>query len=163
MSKSMYYDMQSNRPPSGGGRSERSTPVSGQRPIGYWVRTVDRLIDDEFAAAAAEMGLTRRQWQILNVLAEHPGATRAEIARALAPFLGETEPIDQHLAGLADLVTVRPDGLELTPAGRARLDEVYARSVGDLRARVSAGLTQEDYDTTLRTLERIARNLGWSD
>jgi DNA-binding MarR family transcriptional regulator len=137
--------------------------VSGQRPIGYWVKTVDRLIDDEFAAAAGEVGLTRRQWQILNVLAEHPGVTREEIARALGPFLGDTESIDQHVAGLADLVAVRPDGLELTPAGRARLDEVYARSVGDLRARVSAGLNQEDYDTTLRTLERIARNLGWSD
>jgi len=137
--------------------------VTGQRPIGYWVKTVDRLIDDEFAAAAREVGLTRRQWQILNVLAERPGATREEIARALAPFLGEGEPIDNHLAGLADLVAVRPEGLELTPAGRARLDDVYARSVSDLRARVSAGLTQEDYDTTVRTLERIARNLGWSD
>lgn len=137
--------------------------MSGPRPIGYWVKTVDRLIDDQFAAAAGEVGLTRRQWQILNVLAEHPGATREEVARALAPFLNGTESIDEHLAGLADLVTVRPDGLELTAAGRARLDEVYARSVGDLRARVSAGLTQEDYDTTIRTLERMARNLGWTD
>jgi Transcriptional regulators len=138
-------------------------PRSAQRPIGYWVKTVDRLIDDQFVAVAGEVGLTRRQWQILNVLTEHPGASRAEVARALAPFLNGVEDLDEHLAGMAGLVTERPDGLELTPAGRSRLDEVYARSVGDLRARVSAGLTQEDYDTTIRTLERIARNLGWSD
>lgn len=137
--------------------------MSAQRPIGYWVKTVDRLIDDQFAAAAGEAGLTRRQWQILNVLAEQPGATREQIAHALAPFLTGTESIDDHLAGLADLVTVRPDGLELTPAGRARLDQVRASSVAQLRERVAAGLTREEYETTLRTLERIARNLGWSD
>jgi len=137
--------------------------MSGQRPIGYWVKTVDRLIDDQFAAAAAEAGLTRRQWQILNVLAEQPGATRDQVARALAPFLTGTESVDEHLAGIADLVTTGPDGLALTPAGRARLDEVRTSSVARLRDRVAAGLTREDYDTTLRTLERIARNLGWSD
>ena len=137
--------------------------MSAPRPIGYWVKTVDRLIDDQFAAAAGEAGLTRRQWQILNVLAEQPGATREQIARALAPFLTATESIDEHLAGIPDLVAVRPDGLELTPAGRARLDEVRASSVAQLRERVAAGLTREEYDTTLRTLERIARNLGWSD
>jgi DNA-binding MarR family transcriptional regulator len=137
--------------------------MSVQRPIGYWVKTVDRLIDDQFAAVAGEAGLTRRQWQILNVLAEQPGATREQVARALAPFLAATESVDEHLAGIPDLVTVRPEGLALTPAGQTRLDEVRTKSVARLRERVAAGMTREEYDTTLRTLERIARNLGWSD
>ena len=132
------------------------------RPIGYWVKTVDRLIDDHFAAAAGGAGLTRRQWQILNVLAEHPGATREAVSAALAPFLTPGETIDEHLAAIPDLVTVRPDRLELTPAGRDRLDQVRQQSVQRLRDRVAAGLTVEEYETTLRTLERIARNLGWS-
>jgi hypothetical protein len=134
-----------------------------QRPIGFWVRTVDRLIDEQFAAAAGETGMTRRQWQILNVLAEHPGgAGRDAVVAALAPFLATGESLEEHLAGITELVTVRPAGLELTPTGRARLDQVRERSVQRLRDRVATGLTREEYATTLRTLEQIARNLGWS-
>jgi DNA-binding MarR family transcriptional regulator len=64
---------------------------------------------------------------------------------------------------MSDLVSVRPDGLTLTPAGEARLHQVREHSVQQLRDRVAAGLSRDDYHTTLRTLERIARNLGWSD
>lgn len=134
------------------------------RPIGFWVKTVDRLIDDQFAAAAGDVGLTRRQWQILNVLAQHPeGATREVVATAVAPFLHAGETIDEHLAAIPELVTVGPDRLAITSAGRARLDQARQFSVQGLRERVAAGLTAEEYETTLRTLERIARNLGWTD
>lgn len=138
------------------------------RPIGYWVKTVDQLIDAQFAGAAADMGITRRQWQILNVLAEHDdpargGATRDEVTRELAPFLPADTRLDEHLAGIENLVTVTEDRLVLTPEGRERLGQVRARSVQQLRDRVAVGLSRDDYDTTLRTLEQIARNLGWSD
>lgn len=136
--------------------------MSASRPIGFWVKTVDRLIDDQFVTAAGDTGLTRRQWQILNVVAERSGVTRAEVVRAIEPFLAPGEAIEEHLAGIKDLVAVGPDRLELTPAGRERLDQVKARSVQQLRDRVATGLTRADYDTTLRTLEQIARNLGWT-
>lgn len=133
------------------------------RPIGYWVKTVDRLIDEQFAAAAGDAGLTRRQWQILNVLAQHPGgATREVVSAALAPFLAASETIDEHLVAIPELVAVGPERLELTPAGRDRLEQVRQRSVQQLRDRVATGLTADEYETTLRTLERIARNLGWT-
>jgi DNA-binding MarR family transcriptional regulator len=137
--------------------------MSPPRPIGFWVKTVDELIDAHFGMAAADAGITRRQWQILNVLAEREGAARNEVATALAPFLATGETIDTHITGLSALVAVAGDHLELTGAGRERLDQVRARSVQQLRDRVAAGLTREDYDTTLWTLERIARNLGWSE
>ena len=38
------------------------------RPIGFWLKLVDRLIDDGFARTLEEHGVTRRQWQLLNVL-----------------------------------------------------------------------------------------------
>jgi DNA-binding MarR family transcriptional regulator len=151
--------------------------MPGPRPIGYWVKAVDRLIDAEFTSAAADAGITRRQWQILNVLLDRGAASRPEVARALAPFLPPGESLDAHSldahlgaitaapgrAGSAALVTAADDRLELTAAGRGRLDQVRAHSVRQLRDRVAVGLTREDYDTTLRTLEQIARNLGWSE
>jgi hypothetical protein len=137
--------------------------MSAPRPIGFWVKTVDQLIDAHFEMGAADAGVTRRQWQILSLLAERGGASRGEVATALAPFLAAGETIDAHVTGLSTLVAGRGDDLELTGAGRERLDQVRTRSVQQLRDRVAAGLTREDYDTTLRTLERIARNLGWSE
>ncbi len=133
------------------------------RPIGYWVKTVDRLIDERFADASEAAGLSRRQWQILNVLQGHHGASRDIVAAALAPFLRPGEKLDEQLAGIPQLVVDDGSLLRLTPEGAARLAEVRERSVQELRERVSAGLTREEYETTLRTLERIARNLGWSD
>src|SRR5258708_7599733 len=137
--------------------------MSAPRPIGFWVKTVDQLIDAQFAKSAANAGITRRQWQILNILLERKGAARLGVATTLAPFLAAGETIDAHIAGLSNLLVERDGHLELTAAGRERLDQVRAQSVHQLRDRVAAGLTREDYDTTLRTLEQIARNLGWSE
>ena len=59
-----------------------------RRPIGYWLKHLDRLIEGNFERTLASEGLTRRHWQALNTLRTRP-STRAEIAAALAPFLGE--------------------------------------------------------------------------
>lgn len=137
--------------------------MPAQRPIGYWVKVVDKLIDAQFAESAGDAGITRRQWQILNVLAERGEATPEEVRAAIAPFLDVGETLDQHLDGIGDLVAVQGDDIRMTAEGIERLQSVKARSVQRLRDRVASGLTPEDYDTTLRSLERIARNLGWSE
>ncbi len=56
------------------------------RPIGFWLKLVDRLIDEQFAATLEEHGVTRRQWQLLNVLSREP-ATVEQLDAAVAPFL----------------------------------------------------------------------------
>ncbi|MCU1534906.1 MAG: transcriptional regulator, partial [Glaciihabitans sp.] len=37
--------------------------MADQRPIGFWLKLVDRMIDEQFAATIEEHGVTRRQWQ----------------------------------------------------------------------------------------------------
>ena len=68
----------------------------------------------------------------------------------------------EHLAELveSDWIAVSGTVYSLTDRGRAafgRLQEV----VDGLRDQTSDGLTQEQYDTTLIALERMAVNLGW--
>jgi hypothetical protein len=53
-----------------------------RRPIGFWLKLVDRLID----AVLGDAGLTRRHWQVLNLLQTQP-ATLQRIDTRLAPFL----------------------------------------------------------------------------
>jgi hypothetical protein len=133
------------------------------RPIGFWLKLVDRLIDERFAAIIEEHGVTRRQWQLLNVM-EPAAATVDQLDEAIAPFVepGTEETAVEHLAELVDSewITVSGSVYSLTERGRAafgRLQQV----VDALRDQTSEGLTEEQYETTLVALERMAVNLGW--
>jgi hypothetical protein len=138
------------------------------RPIGFWLKLVDRLIDEQFASTLEEHGVTRRQWQLLSVLSRE-SSTVEQLDAAVAPFLtpapqseGEPESSVEHLTELIDSgwVDATPSGYELTERGRnafGRLAEVVALA----RSRMTEGLTTEQYDSTLAALERFARNLGF--
>lgn len=137
------------------------------RPIGYWLKLVDRLIDEQFDGTLDEHGVTRRQWQVLNVLSRGP-ATREQLDAAVAPFLdvataddpAETTEGDVEELMESDWVTTTVAGLVLTDRGElsfVRLSEVVA----GIRATLAEGVDEADYSTTTRTLERMARNLGW--
>ncbi len=141
--------------------------MDAPRPIGYWLKLVDRMIDEQFASTLEEHGVTRRQWQLLNVLSHGP-ATVEQLDAAVAPFLSAGQGSDptaaessvEHLAELVESGWVT-DGAsyQLTDRGHAafeRLTEVVAVQ----RTVMTEGLTQEQYDETLAVLERMARNMG---
>jgi hypothetical protein len=133
------------------------------RPIGYWLKLVDRLIDEQFASTLEEHGVTRRQWQLLNVLARE-SATVEQLDAAVAPFLneGESETSAEHLTELIDSawVDATPSGYELTERGRTAFDKL-AEVVATQRTVVAKGVTPEEYEQTLAVLERMAWNLGF--
>lgn len=125
------------------------------RPIGYWLRAADRLISREFAAAFESEGVTRREWMILNVL---DGSVES------AELDARIQRGGKRLRALAERGWVaETDGRwELTDEGRAakaRLGEV----VDGIRAKVSGAVTDEDFATTVASLEAIARGLGWDE
>jgi DNA-binding MarR family transcriptional regulator len=139
--------------------------MAPQRPLGFWLKLLDQLINEQFDAILEEHGVTRRQWQVLTMLSTNP-ATRAELRDALAPFLtgAEPEPLDEELVDLieSDWVAESGEAVVLTDRGRTafgRLSEV----VGRTRQTLAAGVSPDEYDQTLAVLERMARNLGWTD
>lgn len=121
------------------------------RPLGFWLRVVDRLIEREFDAAFATEGTTRRDWRILNVLAGDIDAP--ELLERL-----------QHkkLRGLVERgwVTESEGAWTLTDEGRAAKERLGDVVIG-IRTKVAGSVPDEDFATTLRTLESIARELGW--
>jgi len=150
--------------------------MTDQRPIGFWLTLVDRLISEQFAEALEEHGVTRRQWQLLTVLSRR-GASVAELDSAIAPFLAKAGPFlaettDQtdaessaeHLSELIESgwVDSTPTGYELTERGRVAYDKL-AEVVEGNRSRATEGVSLEEYQAMVGTLERVARNLGWSE
>ena len=139
--------------------------MADPRPIGFWLRLVDSLIQEQFAKTLDEHGVTRIHWQLLNVLAGAPH-TVTELDSAIRPYLvadGDGSSID-HLTELMESgwVDATETGYELTERGQAarnRLSNVIAGQ----RTEMATGVSEDDCATTVRTLERVARNLGWSD
>lgn len=68
--------------------------MNEKRPLGYWLKLVDSLITEQFTESLEEHGVTRKQWQLLNVLARGP-ATGGELTAALAPFFGDPPATDE--------------------------------------------------------------------
>lgn len=137
--------------------------MAENRPIGFWLRLVDGLIGEQFEATAEEHGITRRQWQIMNVLAEHP-ATSPQLDESLKPFFKQTpdESSAEHLDELIESAWVAENGgtFKLTDQGHrslAALGEVVERN----RLQATEGIADDEYEAALDVLQRMARNLGW--
>ena len=142
--------------------TDEPIPTS-RRPIGFWLRLLDRLVDEGLDTTLARAGLTRRQWQVLNVL--HDGrASIAEVDDRVRPFLGADEP---STAPLVDQFVhdgwAAPTGARyrLTAAGASHHDRLLTE-VSHYRRSMVAGIADEDYATTIGVLERMAGNLGWT-
>ena len=154
----------------GPGPGAAAGPAPGERPVGYWLKLVDRLIDQSFDDVFGRTGLTRRHWQVLNMIRD--GVSDATtVDSVLSPFAsvpGTARPAGQAAAvstEISDLqargwVTQGGTGWEVTVAGQhAYHDLLDAVSVS--REQLAHGISREQYDQTIATLEQMARNLGW--
>ncbi len=126
------------------------------RPIGYWLKEVDRLIEESFERLLAEENLTRRDWQVLNTLAG--GRSRsAEVDAALAPFQPSVAPVVEALVARG---WARRDGdaIELTTEGGTAHALISERVLAHRRALID-GISAEEYAAMIELLERMANNL----
>ena len=121
-----------------------------QRPIGWWVRRLDELLEQVVESAVAGEALTRRHWQVLDALAADGGLA------ALAPFDGVAEALDGLVA--RGWVTGTAAAPELTGPGREAHGRLQAR-VTAMRRQVSDGLTAEEYAQTVAVLARMVANV----
>lgn len=134
-----------------------------ERPIGFWLKLVDQLIDETSVTVLDEHGVTRRQWQLLNVIAARP-STFDELTEEVAPFISADDDAElgEYIAELveSEWITVFDERYRMTERGTHAFERLGS-VIAQLRSRMSEGVSEEEYDTTVRTLERMARNLGW--
>jgi DNA-binding MarR family transcriptional regulator len=130
------------------------------KPIGYWVREIDRRLEADFARLLADEGLTRRHWQVLNTVALGP-RTQVELDGELAPFLSDdtpsTAPVVADLRERGWLEQAEP-AIVLTDNGVRQHEQVSARVAAN-RRRLTEGISAEEYRSTVGVLERMAGNL----
>ncbi|MFF2388480.1 hypothetical protein [Agromyces sp. NPDC058104] len=130
-------------------------PAPAQRPIGYWLRVVDRKLDDAMLELFADEGITRRDWRRLNVIAGTVDDER--LRRKITSRPERLAPLVQR-----GWVTDEPGAPRLTEEGEASYAALLER-VTALRSRVAGAVSPDDFQTTLATLESVARELGWHE
>ena len=132
-----------------------------ERPIGYWLKHLDRLIEAAAERAFAEEKLTRRHWQIMNILRESP-QNAAGLTRAIRPFWGPgaitLDEVTGELARRGWLTQDDAGRYTLTPAGQAGHAAVETKVRG-IRSTVLTGLTEQDYHATVQVLQQMAENM----
>jgi hypothetical protein len=135
--------------------TEEPSESAGPRPLGYWLKAVDRLIDREFETAFADLDATRRDWRLLNLIG---GEVSDERLRA------KLDARPHRLLPLLERgwVAGESGAWTLTDAGRDALGSLGERVRG-IRSRIGGAVSSDDYATTLASLEAIARGLGWTE
>jgi hypothetical protein len=130
-----------------------------RRPIGFWLKLVDRLLDERLDETLGD--LTRRHWQVLNVL-QQGAVDQAGIDARVHPFLNPESTTQREVADLRDRGWIAGTGTtQLTEMGTKEFLRLLNTVSAD-RAKVTNGIASGEYATTVSTLEHMARNLGWT-
>ena len=129
--------------------------MTEQRPLVFWLELVHRMLDAQFETTLDEHGVTRQQWQLLNVLATEPSDLLQEG--------NETAYLDD-VGELIDSDWVHSNGsvYSLTERGRGAFDRLSA-VIAEQRTNDARGISPEEYLASSDVLRRMASNLGWSE
>jgi DNA-binding MarR family transcriptional regulator len=135
-----------------------------QQPIGYWSWAAHKAVVSRIQAALAGIGTTQPQWWVLAQVARADRAkTRHEVSRLLENYLDEgSESMEREIdVTIAQgWITEDSEGrLALTGEGRAFYDKAAALQ-DELWAERHAGISDEEYLTTLKVLQRFIHNTG---
>ncbi|XKK63780.1 MarR family winged helix-turn-helix transcriptional regulator [Streptomyces sp. ARC32] len=138
-----------------------------RQPIGYWTWAAYKAVVTRTRAALAGLGTTQPQWWVLAQVARaDTPKTRAEVSALLRNYLDtgpeamESEIDATVTAGWIVQDAETSDGrLSLTPEGRAFFEKAAALQ-DDLWTERHAGISDEEYLTTMKVLQRVIHNTG---
>lgn len=127
-------------------------------PIGYWIKQADNLLTNKINAIQAEFGLNRAAWQILNSIQENENLNKHALIELMRPFV-DADKIKETLADFIsnDLITLT-DNVALTEKGKELFKQCLEKQK-EFRIITINGISPEDYQTTLETLQKIVNNI----
>ncbi|MFE9450181.1 MarR family winged helix-turn-helix transcriptional regulator [Streptomyces sp. NPDC006739] len=135
-----------------------------KQPIGYWSWAAHKAVIARTRAALAEIGITQPQWWALAQVARADTVkTRDEVSRLLQNYLDagpETMESEIDTIIAQGWITEDAEGcLGITAEGGAFYDKAAALQ-DQLWAERHAGISDEEYLTTLKVLQRFIHNTG---
>ena len=128
-------------------------------PIGYWIKQADQLLTKGIDDIQSSFGMTRTEWQILNSISEGGGIERLELTRLMLPF-ADTKSVENVLTKFktGHLINDDDQKLILTDKGRELHLKCFEKQK-IFRQSVMVNISEQDYQTTVLTLEKIVKNI----
>jgi DNA-binding MarR family transcriptional regulator len=132
-------------------------------PIGYWLKQADNLLTEQINKAQAAHRVSRFEWQVLNVLEEIGNASRERIFETMRAFV-DARNLEEIITGLIargwiERSKASQAELQLSEEGRRQHEVIFATQK-EIRQRAMQGISEEEYATAIRVLQRIVNNLG---
>ena len=137
--------------------------VSGQAPIGYWLKHADEVITQHVNQVLQDQGFTRSRWQVLNILYETGTTTRSNVLEIMKTFI-DADQLDEILNSIvqAGWLLKRGDSdvteLVLTNSGKAEREAIFQLQ-SEVRRRTMQGISDQEYTIVLDVLQRMVNNL----
>ncbi|MER8158339.1 MarR family transcriptional regulator [Streptomyces sp. NPDC094472] len=135
-----------------------------RQPIGYWSWAAYKAVVTRIQATLAGIGTTQPQWWVLAQVAHaDPAKTRDEVSGLLSNYLEAgpevmEEEIDRTIA--QGWITEDAEGhLGITAEGRTFFGKAAALQ-DELWTERHAGISDEEYLTTVKVLQRFIHNTG---
>jgi DNA-binding MarR family transcriptional regulator len=133
-------------------------------PVGYWLKRADKLLTEQIDKAQAANGVSRFEWQVMNMLNEMGSASKERIFESMLAFVdapGVDEIVTRLVGrGWAEQSEISKQTVEfqLTEEGR-RMHGVILATQKTVRGRAIQGISEEEYETVIRVLQRLVSNL----
>lgn len=137
--------------------------ITGQAPIGYWLKHADEVITKHVNQVLQDHGFTRFRWQVLNILFETGTTTRSNVLEIMKSFI-DAELLDEILNSFVqeEWLVKRGDGevteLMLTNAGKTEREAIFQLQ-SEVRRRAMQGISDQEYTTVIDVLQRMVNNL----
>jgi len=135
-----------------------------RRYIGFLISDVARMMRATFDRRVRRIGLTRAQWQVLNLLHRRPGASQTELAEMLEVERATAGRMIDRLER-KNWVERRPDATDrrvnrLFLTREARTIQAEMRRIGEsLLDDAMAGLTDDERESLADIMERVKAQL----
>ena len=134
-------------------------------PIGYWLKQADNLLTEQINKMQAANGVSRSQWQVINMLSEMGSSSQSRVFESMRAFV-DAPDLDEIIArlrahGWVEQSEDHKHGVEefrLTEEGQRRHTAILATQK-EARQRAMQGISQEEYTMVIRVLQRMVSNL----
>ncbi len=131
------------------------------QPIGFWTMRAGEAIRARTRSRLAEISVSQPEWWLLHQLSLHPaGIDVDEIVATIGPNDSDDAITDAiSSASKKGWITVDETRVKVTDTGQSVFDEA-ARIQTVLNYERRQGISDADYETTIRTLQRTIENVG---
>ncbi|MDN3262749.1 MarR family transcriptional regulator [Streptomyces sp. CSDS2] len=137
-------------------------------PAAYWTKIAYEALIAFIRARQAELGFTQPGYWLLRHLSEHDlsadgrGMTLAELRRTMSTYLRPEDDLAAEAETLLERGRLTRDGdgrLWITAAGE-EARATLKRHAPAIRDHIHQGISDADYVTTVKVLQRMIRNTG---